>query len=63
MAMRRLILATVIVLACGMTLPAQTDRLETFQASFASSNLQTKLEAFEEADEGFTAKVGRSVGR
>ena len=63
MAMRRLILATVIVLACGMTLPAQTDRLETFQASFASSNLQTKLEILRAADSEDPAAFGPLYGQ
>lgn len=61
--MRRLILASVVALAIGPILSAQVDRLETFQSSFASSNLQTKLEILRSADSEDPAAFGPLYGQ
>lgn len=61
--MRRLTTVFLIISAVAAPLAAQQDRLETFQASFASSNLQTKLEILRAADGDDPATFGPLYGQ
>ncbi|MCG8477718.1 MAG: hypothetical protein MI724_01380 [Spirochaetales bacterium] len=61
--MRRLTTVFLIISAIVAPLAAQQDRLETFQASFASSNLQTKLEILRAADGDDPATFGPLYGQ
>ena len=61
--MRRYILASVLVLTLVGTATAQEDRLETFQSSFSTSNLQTKLEILRAADSEDAAAFGPLYGQ
>ena len=56
-------LASVVFLFLGGALFAQADRLERFQANFASSNLQTKLEILRVADTEDPAAFGPLYGQ
>ncbi len=61
--MRRLTTVFLVISAIVAPLAAQQDRLETFQASFASSNLQTKLEILRAADDDDPATFGPLYGQ
>lgn len=62
-AMRRVIIASVLIIGLATAVVAQVDRLETFQSSFASSNLQTKLEILRAAASEDAAAFGPLYGQ
>lgn len=61
--MRRVIIASILVIGLATAVAAQEDRLETFQSSFASSNLQTKLEILRAAASEDAAAFGPLYGQ
>ena len=63
MTMRRLTTILIVMVSVVPGVFAQVDRLETYQANFSSSNLETKLEILRAADEEDAAEFGPLYGQ